>query len=80
MSWSGKLALIAGILAGGLSPVAAADLAPRQQQPPPAFTWTGAYVGFNFGYTWTADRGIYLGSANLYDATAFGPSLNALKW
>ena len=76
MSWSGKLALIAGILAGGLSPVAAADLAPRQQQPPPAFTWTGAYVGFNFGYTWTADRGIYLGSANLYDATAFafGPA------
>lgn len=76
MLFSRKMPLMAMVLAGGLSPVAAADLSPRPQQTPPAFTWTGAYVGFNFGYTWTADRGIYLGSANLYDNSAFalGPA------
>ena len=71
MSLTGKLTLIATLVAGALSPVAAADLTPRPQLPPPAFTWTGAYVGFNFGYTWTADRGITLASTNLYDASAF---------
>jgi opacity protein-like surface antigen len=51
------------------SSVAAADIKMTRKNPvtAPIFTWTGAYVGFNFGYTWTADRGIYLSSANLND-------------
>ena len=71
LSLSGILTLIATIIASGLTPAAAADLSSRPQPPSPAFTWTGAYVGFNFGYAWTADRGLYLRSANLYDNSAF---------
>jgi len=71
MSRTGKLTLIVTILASCLSSAAAADLTLRRQPPPPAFTCPGAYVGFNFGYTWTADRGIYLRSSNLYDNSAF---------
>ena len=48
----------------------AADLPTRKAPPiapPPVFTWTGFYVGFNFGYTWTASPSIAAGSANVLD-------------
>ncbi len=51
----------------------AADLPTRKAPPiapPPIFTWTGFYVGFNFGYTWTASPSIVAGSANLVDFSA----------
>ena len=46
----------------------AADLPTRKAPPiapPPVFTWTGFYVGFNFGYTWTASPSIAAGTANV---------------
>ena len=52
----------------------AADLpslkAPRA--PPPAFTWTGLYLGMDFGYSWPASPGINAVSANLYDLSLIG--------
>jgi opacity protein-like surface antigen len=48
----------------------AADLPTRRAAPiapAPVFTWTGFYVGFNFGHTWTANPSIAAGTANLLD-------------
>lgn len=39
---------------------------------PPAFTWTGLYIGLNFGHTWTGSNPLGVTSANLYDAPATG--------
>lgn len=51
-----------------------ADL-PSNKTPPappplPAFTWTGFYVGFNFGYAFRESGAIEAASANLFDATS----------
>lgn len=51
----------------------AADLPTRKAAPPappPVFTWTGFYVGFNFGYTWTANPSIAANTANVLDLSA----------
>jgi hypothetical protein len=51
----------------------AADLSTRKATPiaaPPVFTWTGFYVGLNFGYSWTASPSIAAGSANVLDLSA----------
>jgi opacity protein-like surface antigen len=54
---------------------AAADL-PSHKAPPPApppvFTWTGFYVGFNAGYAWSASPSITASTANVLDLTGFG--------
>ncbi|WP_363351966.1 outer membrane beta-barrel protein [Methylocystis echinoides] len=53
------------------SPALGADLpAKAAPAPPPAFTWTGLYVGFNAGYTWTASKPITISTINLFDASA----------
>ncbi len=43
--------------------------------PAPLFTWTGLYVGFNMGYTWTASNPITLSTIDLFDYSlrGFGP-------
>jgi len=68
----------AALAAFGACTVAAADLKAPRKSPsgPGVFTWTGAYAGFNFSYTWTADRRISINSANIYDNTSrtFGPA------
>ncbi len=51
----------------------AADFPTRKAAPiapPPVFTWTGFYVGFNFSYTWTANPSIAVGTANVLDLSA----------
>lgn len=48
------------------APGKAADLL-TQQAPPPAFSWSGFYVGFHGGYTWKGDNGVVTGSGNLVD-------------
>jgi len=37
--------------------------------PPPAFTWSGLYIGFNYGYAWKGDGGISTLGAPLFDTT-----------
>lgn len=43
-----------------------ADLPP----PPPVFTWTGAYIGFNAGYTFRNSANISAATTNVLDAGA----------
>jgi opacity protein-like surface antigen len=60
-----------------IGPATGADPgAAKAPAPPPAFTWTGLYVGFNTGYTWTASDPITLSTINVYDkfAGGFGPA------
>jgi opacity protein-like surface antigen len=76
-------ALPAKILAGLItlacfgSRAVAADLptpkAPHAP-PPPVFTWTGLYVGMNFGRAWTASRSISATSANVLDTSTLLPA------
>ena len=71
--------VVAGVLLGNLVASAfGADLPSRKGPlvaPPPAFTWTGLYIGFNFGHAWTGSNPIAVGSANVFDATAlWGPA------
>ena len=57
------------------TPSFGADL-PAQKAPPvptpPVFTWTGFYVGMNFGHAWTGSDPIAVASANALDLTAGG--------
>ena len=58
-----------------LAPARAADLPSVKAPPaapPPAFTWTGLYLGMDYGYTWSPSPAITAVSANLYDLTALG--------
>ena len=58
-----------------LAPARAADLpsAKAPPVPPPAvFTWTGLYLGMDFGYTWSASPSITALSANLVDRSLLG--------
>jgi opacity protein-like surface antigen len=74
---SGSLLLLVGVAAfqGFCQPVSAADLpavkAPLSA-PPPVFTWTGLYIGADFGYTWNASKTITAASANIYDRSLAG--------
>lgn len=43
--------------------------------PPPAFTWTGFYIGMNFGHTWTGSDPMSLNTLNVFDSTV--PSFGA---
>jgi opacity protein-like surface antigen len=58
-----------------LAPARAADLpsvkAPPAPPPPP-FTWTGFYLGMDYGYTWSASPSITALSANLVDQSFLG--------
>jgi opacity protein-like surface antigen len=58
-----------------VTPALAADLPSHKAPPvaPPApFTWTGLYVGGDFGYTWTNSPALGVASANIYDRTLLG--------
>lgn len=62
-----------------MAPSFGADLPKKKgpsSAPPPVFTWTGFYVGMNFGHAWTGSDPIAVASANLFDVTAggFGPA------
>lgn len=75
--YKAQLFLAAGVALA--SPVFAADLPAKKAPPaaaPPAFTWTGLYVGMNAGYTFAASDPINLSTANLVDNTLlnFGPA------
>ena len=41
----------------------------KQQTDPALLTWTGLYIGFNTGYTWTASTPLNIATYNLYDAS-----------
>lgn len=76
---SKTLACAAVMLALGCfaAPAQAADPTTKQALPPaapPVFTWTGFYVGFGVGYTWTGNPPISLSTVNLQDAGGFGPA------
>lgn len=71
-------ALFAAALAlAAAAPAEAADLPSTKGPiaPPPVFTWTGFYVGFNTGYAWTASDPINISTLNLVDTSiqGFGP-------
>ncbi|HXY57517.1 MAG TPA: outer membrane beta-barrel protein [Methylocystis sp.] len=56
-------------------PLSAADLPSVKAPPtapPPAFTWTGLYLGADYGYTWSPSRSITAASANIFDQTVLG--------
>ncbi|WP_428385560.1 outer membrane protein [Methylocystis sp.] len=57
-----------------IAPAFGADLPAKKGPPaaPPVFTWTGFYVGMNFGSAWTGSRPISLSSANVFDVTGAG--------
>ncbi len=62
-------ALAAGLIALGASGANAADLPSRKPVeayvPPPAFTWTGVYVGVNLGGGFTSSNGL-TGASNWF--------------
>ena len=64
------------IIAGmSMHAVHAADMPTKKAPaaPSPALTWTGLYIGFNTGYSWTASAPLNIATYNLYDAsTGFG--------
>lgn len=75
--------ILASIFAGGVAlaciglPAVAADLPAMNASPAPpplVFTWTGLYVGFNFGHTWTASHPISAASANVFDTSFLLPA------
>jgi opacity protein-like surface antigen len=51
------------------APAFAADLLPPAE--PPVFTWSGFYVGLNFGYTWSANLSFSTSAVNVADSPAF---------
>ena len=57
-----------------LTPAHAADLPSVNAPPasPPVFTWTGLYLGMDYGYTWSPSPAITAVSGNLYDLTLLG--------
>ncbi|ARN83142.1 outer membrane protein [Methylocystis bryophila] len=57
-----------------IPPARAADLPSVKAAPvsAPAFTWTGLYLGMDFGYTWSASPSITALSANLVDRSLLG--------
>ncbi|WP_424360115.1 outer membrane protein [Methylocystis parvus] len=67
--YKAQLLVVAGLALA--SPAFAADLPAHKAPPaaPPAFTWTGLYVGMNAGYTFAASDPINLSSVNLLDNT-----------
>ena len=60
------------LLAGGVvfacvaTSASAADLAP----PPPVFTWSGLYIGFNSGYAWRNSGAFNTNAVNLFETPA----------
>jgi opacity protein-like surface antigen len=60
------------------SPAFAADPPTKKgpAAPPPAFTWTGFYIGFNSGYAWAGRELIDVSTVNLFDNSllGFGPA------
>jgi opacity protein-like surface antigen len=71
----GSLLIFAGFAALLCQPAAAADLPAVKAPPyapPAAFTWTGLYIGADFGYTWSPSRSINAVSANIYDKSLAG--------
>ncbi|MCC3245936.1 outer membrane beta-barrel protein [Methylocystis sp. WRRC1] len=78
-SITSRFAACALTFAGFCAPASGADLPSFKEAPvapPPVFTWTGLYVGFNFGHTWTASDPVSIGSLNLFDLSGagFGPA------
>lgn len=71
----GRVAASAIVLTVIAAPAFGADLPARKGQPlapPPAFTWTGLYIGFTFAHTWTGSDPIDARTVNLADSTLTG--------
>ena len=69
--------LLAGVAALQwlVRPAGAADLPSLKAPPAPppaAFTWTGLYLGADFGYTWSPSPSITAQSVNIFDRTLLG--------
>ena len=68
-----RLLAATSLAAGFSASVSAADLPTRKAPvvaPPPAFTWTGFYVGFNYGYAWRGSSGMAMDSVPLFNTAA----------
>jgi opacity protein-like surface antigen len=75
LSGKGRTALtLPAFLACFCSAAIAADLpsrkAPVIEPAPPLFTWSGLYIGFNYGYMWAGSSGISTLGAPVFDTTA----------
>ena len=68
--------LLAGLaVAASLVPAIAADVAPAYIAPPPAWSWTGFYIGANAGWAGSTDAVTNLGT----DTGAGGLGMSLLK-
>lgn len=78
MSLNFKAQILAAATIALASPAFAADLPTKKAPvaPPPVFTWTGLYIGFNSGYAWADSETVNVGTVNLVDNSLlnFGPA------
>lgn len=65
---------VSALLLSAPAPALGVDLPSNKAPPvaPPAFTWTGFYIGMSFGHTWTGSDPMSLNTVNLFDNTPLG--------
>jgi outer membrane immunogenic protein len=73
-----KLLLSSALFIAAISTASAADLPVKAPPPPPAFSWTGVYIGLNVGGKWASvDDTLNATSPSGVNSAAFGSSTNS---